>query len=336
MRYSNLDVGHAWGSIKIAARLLGWQIQRVKGISDNTISKMFGLNQNLVDSVEKEHPGMLLIVIPSSEKIESFELKVFGENFINEFEKCTKFFGQANVLSESRTEWKLLKRIVEVTENKSSQENWRQKFFEEKKEENSEENSETSKKIPESFFPSLNSTQIFDMIRVRRSSTNFEKQSTSKENFFGILSAISQRNSESYHDLAFPFDGLNVDIRLEAFAIYVMRVDGLPEGLYLLVQSPSYIQLFREHYKNKEEDGFCFELVDSSSPLNLFCVKKLDQEKSCSLSKYVSCSQLIAHDCCFTIGMLSPLSSTTLEEKGLHSYRHIHWVGGVVGQLLYL
>ena len=60
-RYTNLDAGHAWKSIVVSAKMLGWSVTRVDSISDDELNTLFGLPQKY-RYFENEHADILFVI----------------------------------------------------------------------------------------------------------------------------------------------------------------------------------------------------------------------------------------------------------------------------------
>lgn len=106
--------------------------------------------------------------------------------------------------------------------------------------------------------------------------------------------------------------------------IFVHNVEDLESGLYLFVRE---LQLF-EDLKNQLDKSFLFESINE----NLFALTYGDFKL---LAKNISCSQNIAADGAFGIGMLSEFSDEIIQ-NGEHRYKELYWECGAIGQQLYL
>ncbi len=65
---------------------------------------------------------------------------------------------------------------------------------------------------------------------------------------------------------------------------------------------------------------------------NLYFLEKKDLM---IISKTISCSQDIASDGAFTLGMIAPFSQE-IQKYGTHRYKELYWECGAIGQQLYL
>ncbi len=106
-RYVNLDAGHAWQSLSVSAKLLGWTLTRLDDISDADIASILGLNQES-RFFEYEHADMLFIVSPQSVDAKT-NLDQLVENLPLVYE------GIANKLSPDMQEWSIIENIEDAT-----------------------------------------------------------------------------------------------------------------------------------------------------------------------------------------------------------------------------
>ena len=98
-RYCQLDAGHAYGAIKIACAMLGWQC-KIESIDTKEIAHAFGLDQ-----VERFHPA----------ERESPDLLIRIEN-ISPLPSLPTLSYRANLLSSSHHDWPILPLIDEATQ----------------------------------------------------------------------------------------------------------------------------------------------------------------------------------------------------------------------------
>lgn len=112
-------------------------------------------------------------------------------------------------------------------------------------------------------------------------------------------------------------------------ALFVHRVDGLPQGLYVLVRDPAKLADLREamhsHFLWARPPG-------CPDDLPLYCLQEGDAGQ---LATQVSCHQEIAGAGAFSLGMIAEFEST-IRRYGPWFYRRLFWETGVIGQVLYL
>ncbi|QSZ40853.1 SagB/ThcOx family dehydrogenase [Sulfurimonas aquatica] len=107
-RYVNLDAGHAWHSLVVSAKLLGWNITRLDSVSNIDMNSILGLTQESRFH-EDEIADMILVVSPGS------------VNPKLSLEKLTEvlplvYNGDANKLSPTMQEWEIIPAIEKATQ----------------------------------------------------------------------------------------------------------------------------------------------------------------------------------------------------------------------------
>jgi hypothetical protein len=106
----------------------------------------------------------------------------------------------------------------------------------------------------------------------------------------------------------------------------VHRVDDCAPGLYFLARTEEVVDRIRPMCHQE----LLWERADAAVPL--YCLARGDIR---TLAKRLSCTQDIAADGCFSIGMLADFDAS-LTRLGPSFYRHLFWETGIVGQVLYL
>jgi len=282
-RYVNLDAGHAWQSLVVSAKMLGWGVKRVDSLSHDEMTKILGLDQKGRFS-EPEIPDMLLII--SKESIPTHvDFSNLLENIPEQFE------GVANQLSPSMYEWEIIPQIEQAT---------------------------SSKEIPQQLIathtklkePSLESKEV---VLKRRSVHVMDKEQShiTQKQFHTILQSVSQSldNKENATHLM----------------LFLHRVDGYEQGLYILLRN----EKDKEDLLNAMHKDF---LWSSTKFEGLYLLEKRDFTMA---SKTISCSQDIASDGAFSLGMLCRFSDELIK-FGPHRYKELYWECGAIGQQLYL
>ena len=65
-RYCQHDVGHAIGSVRIAARTLGWRMLLLDGLADDTVATLLGVDRDEdFEGAEREHPDCIAVIWPA-------------------------------------------------------------------------------------------------------------------------------------------------------------------------------------------------------------------------------------------------------------------------------
>ncbi len=109
-----------------------------------------------------------------------------------------------------------------------------------------------------------------------------------------------------------------------SFILFVHDVETLAPGLYLYSLNERHLLSFRKEMR----DDFLFRPVDT----DLYLLESGDFRPQ---AKLISCSQDIAYDSGFALGMLCEFETQILR-YGASRYKSLHWECGAVGQQLYL
>jgi SagB-type dehydrogenase family enzyme len=107
-------------------------------------------------------------------------------------------------------------------------------------------------------------------------------------------------------------------------ALFLHHVEGLPSGLYLLLRNRDHFDFLRTNTR----DAFVWEEVEPG----LYLLEKGDFR---SQAKFISCSQDIAADGAFSLGMLCEFAPQ-IEAYGAQRYKELFFECGALGQQLYL
>ena len=106
-RYTQLDAGHAWQSFVISAKMLGWNVTRLDGVTHDDMSLLMGLNQKNRFS-ESEVADMLFVVSPHD-----VDPSISLDTLVSDIPLV--YNGVANKLSPSMQEWEIIPAIEEAT-----------------------------------------------------------------------------------------------------------------------------------------------------------------------------------------------------------------------------
>ena len=282
-RYTNLDAGHAWQSIVVSAKMLGWEATRLDSISDSTIDILLGLHQEK-RFFERERGDMILVISPS--KLDSsLNLDSLIENIPLNFE------GIANKLSPSMQHWDIIPQIEDATHTQQI----------------------AQKASPLKEFLKKPSKESKQVVLFRRSVhiMHTEISKITKEQFHAILQSVM-----------YSLDGKENSTHL---CIMINRIEEYEKGLYILLRN----QDSKEELMSMMHSGFEWSETEFE---NLYILELGDFQVA---SKNISCSQDIASDGAFSLGMLSDFSKQILE-FGPHRYKELYWECGAIGQQLYL
>ena len=120
--------------------------------------------------------------------------------------------------------------------------------------------------------------------------------------------------------------------------LFVLRVDGLPSGLYLLPRTPAGAQELMAALAPADERFAQRRPVsdfDSDCPAHLGLVQlaELGLQELQRLARLLNCHQDIASTSAFSLGMLGEFATATVDG---HGYRELLREAGLIGQVLYL
>jgi SagB-type dehydrogenase family enzyme len=329
-RYCQHDVGHAIGSARIAAATLGWTMVLLDDVADDDIVALLGIGRDGdYPQSEREHPDCLAVVWPEhtaghtdghTEGLARLPLTI-DSDAIQRVDRVT-WHGTANRLSREKPDaWEIIDVVAAAS--------WKPR---------------TGPRVAELGMGTSVSFDISShesderheerllagrIIRQRRSALAFDgKTSISAARFFLMLSRVMPRCERALSHRPMPWDAIpwNAGIHL---ALFVHRVDGLPQGLYMLVRDPAKLAELRgamhSHFSWTQPPG-------CPDDLPLYCLQEGDAGQ---LATQVSCHQEIAGAGAFSLGMIAEFEST-IREYGPWFYRRLFWETGVIGQVLYL
>ena len=137
---------------------------------------------------------------------------------------------------------------------------------------------------------------------------------------------ISRLTQEQFHTIlrsvCNTLDGDEPSVHL---CIFIHQVEGYKEGLYILVRNEKH----RENLQKLMHSDFGWKATPFE---NLYLLNEDDYRFA---AKAISCSQAIASDGSFSLGMLAHFSNE-LTHYGPHRYKELYWECGAIGQQLYL
>ena len=282
-RYTQLDAGHAWQSLVVSAKMLGWRLTPVESLEDAQIAKLLGLDQK-ERFCENEIADMLFIVSKESPNEQIDFAKLLEDVPLH-------YKGRANRLSPSMQEWDIIPLIEEATTGKM-----------------------TSLTQTQPLKVHRETTQESKTVVLKRRSVHVmdkERSFITKKEFYTLLNAVASS-----------LDGKFSSAHL---VLFVHRVEEYKKGLYILVRDQTELQNLQEECSEK----FLWQETEYNS---LYLLEYADFRDA---SKVISCSQDIASDGAFSLGMLCRYSQELLK-YGAHRYKELYWECGAIGQQLYL
>lgn len=158
-----------------------------------------------------------------------------------------------------------------------------------------------------------NDKSVKEVILKRRSAQamDFARTHISLEQFTQILNAVKA-----------PVDTYRERVH---FVIFVHDVETLESGLYFYIRNNEH----RSALKRLTRNDFLWQKQEIR---NLYLLEKGDFR---SQAKFISCSQDIAGDSAFSLGMITQFKEP-IETYGAHEYKELYWECGEIGQQLYL
>jgi len=322
-RYCQHDVGHAIGSLRVAAAALGWHAVLLEGVSDDRIATLLGLNRPQdFEGAEHEHPDCLMAIWPcdsssGSPRLPGLPLAL--DLATVETQAGCRWFGKANRLShEEPVSWPIIDAVAAAT--------WKGAAASSRLAMPPDCQKETRPLgRPHRAHP-ISASQI---IHQRRSAVAFDgKTAVSAATFFAILSRVMPMAQSPILQRPMPWDSLPWDPAIH-LALFVHRVEGIPSGLYCLVRDPAKTDWLK---CTLHETFIWTKPAGCPDDLPLFLLQDGDARR---LAAQVSCGQDIAGDSAFALGMLAEFDAS-LKRHGPWFYRRLFWETGVIGQILYL
>lgn len=319
-RYCNHDVGHAIGTVRIAAATLGWNMTVLDGVDQDTVAMLLGTDrQEDFAEVEPEHPDCLAVIWPLnvSKPSESIEIPLFLDPTIVKELAGGVWYGKANQLSpEHGADWDIIDQAAHAS--------WKT---------GSSQGVVSLSRVPDNIpHPAPRTapvTQAGQIIHQRRSAVAFDGiTSIASDTFFGMMQRVMPQVERRQLERPMPWDAWPYDPGIHLL-IFVHRVNGLVPGLYCLVRDGSKLSFVQQVMNS--------ELSWSTPPgcpdgLPLYWLLEGDARK---LARQVSCHQDIAGDSACSFGMLAEFEGT-LQERGAWWYPRMFWEAGLLGQVLYL
>ena len=328
-RYCQHDIGHAIGTLRIAAATLGWQLVVLSGMDDPSIGSLLGLNRfEEFDQAEAELPELIAAVIPTQD-VASFPATLDREAI----EQCITgtWQGKANRLSrDNPIPWEIIDDVTKATW-KSSQEI--QTFHWEVPQHIVKDRASSSGKVGKSEKGNLEAPPPLagQIIHQRRSAVSFDGETgISAERFFLMLSRVMPQADLPIGHRPMPWDSIPWEPTIH-LALFVHRVEGIPAGLYMLIRSPASKKY--EELKTSMQEQFVWTIPEQCpKDLPLYLLEDGNAQK---IATQVSCWQEIAGDSAFSLGMIAEFDCA-LDTHGPWFYKRLFWESGLIGQVLYL
>lgn len=327
-RYCQHDVGHAIGSVRIAARSLGWRMLLLDGAADDTVAALLGLDRAQdFAGAEREHPDGLAVVwpaAPSGHPVPDREIAVplsISPDTVRRLPPRV-WHGKANRLSPDRPrEWDILRQVEAAS--------WKPSTVPDVVEAHggrATDPPDVGIAVPSEPRPGPSASQV---IRQRRSALAFDgTTSVPARRFFALLARLMPRLDPATGRRAMPWDVLPWAPAVH-LALFVHQVDDVAPGLYCLVRHEAAADALR-HATYRQFEWRRPPGCPNDLPLYL-----LQQADTRSLAVELCCRQAIAGDGAFSAGMIAEFEPR-LRLAGPWFYRRLFWETGLIGQVLYL
>lgn len=307
-RYCQHDAGHAIGSLRLAARLLGWRLQVLSSPSDALAAALLGLDRrDDFAGAEAEHPDALMLLDPTGGASADTDL---GEALAAVLGRA-EWYGRANLLSPAHVPWRAMQGVAEAAAKPKGRSAAGRHM---------RATGAPAALADAATVPAADAARI---IRQRRSAVAMDgRTGITRASFFRMLARTMPVPGRPPWDV-WPWPAAVF------LGLFVHRVDGLAPGLYLLARAPERLDAFR---KTARGDWLAWQPVEEC-PLPLWALMPdADLRDTAAL---ISCHQDIAADGAFSLGMLADLDRN-LAEDGPWAYRRLYWECGIIGQILYL
>jgi nitroreductase len=317
-RYCQLDVGHAIGTLAYAAALLGWEVVPL-GMNATSLRHCLGLDRaddfppSRVDFTETEEPEILLAL--RSPALAEPPASAALASWLN----AAHWQGRPSCIDTAPGyRWPLIDQVAEASRAAGNE-------------------SLTPRFAPlPPLTPHPTSAGAAEIIRQRRSGQRFDpRYSLPKAAFYRMLDAVLPRPQ-------LPWRAQPSAARIHLL-LFVLRIDGLPSGLYLLPRTPAAAMALPAAMTPADQRFAACRPVaefdhDCPSHLGLIQLMEMDLPEMQRLARSLSCHQDIASTSAFSLGMLGEFEAaiTEADAAGGHGYRDLLREAGLVGQVLYL
>jgi SagB-type dehydrogenase family enzyme len=348
-RYCQHDVGHAIGTLRLAAGMLGWRLTLLPAWSDRDLGRLLGTDRDEdYTDAEREEPDCLAIV---SAHGPSAWLGQDPSALVLAAEDGT-WRGVANRLSADHVEWPIIDEVSEATRY-PGQEQCEGATVRGAMVPGTTVRGATvpgatvrgattldaapppepsvAPSHPRTLAPAgaLAPPKARDVILSRRSAVAFDRRSAlPRDAFLPMLRRLRPPGP--------PWDALNWPPQVH-LVLFVHRVEGLQPGIYSYLRDDEVLAEWRSAMRPE----FLWERVRANGPNapnapndpnDLFLLVPVDAGPT---AMRLSCDQEIAADGFFSLAMVARVQAS-LSERGEWFYRRLFWECGLIGQVLYL
>jgi SagB-type dehydrogenase family enzyme len=302
-RYCMHDVGHAMQAIAIAARMMGWRVRRIEGVTADQLDRLLALDSSTGPEAERADVLLAIESLPTAADDGPVCIRLDDKALAG---LCPPSLGTANSLSAGHQDWTVLAEVERATRDRGSPQG-------------DIDNARVggSADMPESSPPAR------VLARRRRSAVDFDGSSTmSREQLYRMLVALMPDLTPSLWT-AFPHRPRVHPV------ICLHRIGGLQPGLALLVRNRADEPALRAAISRAQP----WETLPGC-PEGLPLYRLLTGDAR-ALGRLVHCHQDIGADGALVASMIASFDDA-LVRFGAPAWRHLHWEAGAIGQLLYL
>ena len=301
-RYCMHDVGHAMQAITCAARVLGWRVRRIEGLTADQMDRLLALDGR--DGPEAEHADVLLAIEPLPAQADDPVRLALPNKLLSGM--CPPVSGIPNRLSVEHQAWPVLAEVEEATRDSGLPHG---------------DLDADRKGMPSASPTSSPSTRT--LVRKRRSAVDFDGSSgMTREQLYRMLSTLVPALTPTLWT-AFPHQPRVHPV------LYLHRIEGLEPGLAVLVRNPAHEPALRAAFSRAEQWEKPPGCPDALPLYRLITAEA--REAGCVLH----CHQDIAADGALVTSMIAHFDDE-LASFGAPVWRYLHWEAGAIGQLLYL
>lgn len=311
-RYCQLDVGHALGTVGYAAALLGWRVEPLR-LADDTLAHCLGIDRtsdfppSRSAFTEREEPEILLAL-----HAPGLDVPPDGPQLADWLASASWHGQPTRIDPDPGYRWPAIDQAAVASRLPADPQPL-------------PGTADTSTHYPP-LAPHPSAHGAAHIIRQRRSGQRFDPQhSLPKAAFYRLLDATLPRPG-------LPFGAQEAAPHIHLL-LFVLRVDGLVPGLYLLPRTAPPASLELSTALAARFPGQT-RVADAPAHLGLIQLAELGLQELQGLARTLSCHQDIASTSAFSLGMLGEFDTAMATHA--HGYRELLREAGLIGQVLYL
>jgi SagB-type dehydrogenase family enzyme len=301
-RYCMHDVGHAMQTVTCAARVLGWRVRRIEGLTAHPMDRLLALDGR--DGPEAEHADVLMAIETHPEQTADPIRLTLPVDLLSSM--CPPLSGAPNRLSTEHEAWPVIAEVEEATRDSGAP--------------HGDLDAERIGTSSESQEPSPSARRL---VRRRRSAVDFDGSSgMTREQLYRMLSTLVPALTPTL------WTAFLHQPRVHP-VVYLHRIEGLEPGLAVLVRNRSHEPTLREAFSNMQQWEKPPGCPDA---LPLYRLITADAREA---GRMLHCHQDIAADGALVTSMIAAFDNE-ISRFGAPAWRYLHWEAGAIGQLLYL